>query len=74
MDVMLIWGILVFNVFFFNICFVVELIIVEIVMLMCGVFLKFNGVYVGCWMKMVVGFCEVCGKIFGIIGYGNIGI
>lgn len=67
-------GVLVFNVLFVNICFVVELMFVSIVMLMCGILCKMQVICGGEWFKFVEGLYEVCGKKFGIVGYGNIGL
>lgn len=67
-------GIVVFNVFYLNICFVVELVLVEVILLLCGILEKNVFCYCGGWIKSVVNFFEICGKKFGIVGYGLIGI
>jgi D-3-phosphoglycerate dehydrogenase len=66
-------GIAVFNSPYANTRSVAELVIAEAIFLMRGIITKNSKVHKGVWEKSATDSYEVRNKVFGIIGYGNIG-
>lgn len=67
-------GIPVFNAPFSNTRSVAELVLAEAILLMRGVPQRNAAAHRGEWIKSAEGSFEVRGKVFGIVGYGHIGM
>jgi D-3-phosphoglycerate dehydrogenase / 2-oxoglutarate reductase len=69
----LVRGIPVFNAPYSNTRSVAELVVAQAVMLMRGIPQRNAACHAGGWLKNAKDSYEVRGKVFGVVGYGNIG-